>query len=50
LGTWKCADDPTNAALAWSKPIDFFGDNSIFGKTKDEIQQNLKKKYNDAKT
>ena len=45
LGFWKCADIPTEAALVWSKPIEFFGDDSIFGKTKTEIQQNLKTKY-----
>ena len=32
----------------WSDPIKFFGPDSQFGKTKQEIQQNLKKRYNDA--
>ena len=50
LGFWKCADLPSEAALAWSKPIDYFGDDSIFGKTKAEIQANLRKKYNDGKS
>lgn len=45
FGFWKCADVPTEAALVWSKPIEFFGEDSIFGKTKPEIQQNLKAKY-----
>jgi hypothetical protein len=31
----------------WGNPIKYFGSNSVFGKTKDEIQKNLKKKYND---
>lgn len=34
LGFWKCADIPSEAVLAWSKPIDYFGDDSVFGKTK----------------
>jgi hypothetical protein len=35
--------------LVWSKPVEYFGDDSIFGKTKSEIQLNLKKKYVDGK-
>jgi len=34
LGFWKCADVPSEAVLAWSKPIDYFGDDSVFGRTK----------------
>lgn len=45
LGFWRCSDVPTGAALAWSKPIDYFGDDSVFGKTKEDIQNNLHDKY-----
>jgi chitinase len=38
-----------DAALVWSKPIEYFGDSTVFGKTKAEIQQNLKAKYNNGK-
>lgn len=49
LGFWKCGDVPMDAALVWSKPVDYFGDDSVFGKTQTEIQQSLRKKYNDGK-
>lgn len=32
--------------MVWSKPIDYFGDDTAFGKTKQEIQSNLHNKYN----
>ena len=38
LGTWQCGDDLSGAAAAWAKPIDYFGEDSVFGKTKQEIQ------------
>lgn len=50
LGFWRCEDQPTGAALAWSKPIDYFGDDSVFGKNKQEIQQNLHNKYNTSRS
>lgn len=49
LGFWKCGDVPSESALVWSKPVEYFGDDSIFGKSKVEIQTNLKKKYTDGK-
>jgi hypothetical protein len=49
LGFWKCGDSPSESALVWSKPVEYFGDDSVFGKTKAEIQQTLKKKYSDGK-
>ena len=32
----------------WAEPLKYFGGDSGFGSTNDEIQKNLKKKYNDA--
>ena len=40
---------PVDAALVWSKPVEYFGEDSIFGKTKAEIQATLKKNYTNAK-
>lgn len=34
--------------LIWSDPVKYFGADSIFGSTKEEIQKNLKEKYNKA--
>lgn len=34
--------------MIWSDPLKYFGDASIFGNTKSEVQKALKKKYNDA--
>lgn len=38
-----------DAALVWSKPIQYFGEDSIFGTTKAQIQQTLKTKYANGK-
>lgn len=45
LGFWRCGDVHTGAALVWSRPVDYFGDDSVFGKTQEEIQKNLHDKY-----
>ncbi len=37
-----------DTVLIWSDPLKYFGPDSQFGTTKQQIQQNLKKKYNDA--
>jgi chitinase len=37
-----------DCVLIWSDPVKFFGPDSQFGRTKQEIQLNLKKRYNDA--
>lgn len=39
---------PADIALIWANPVKYFGAESQFGKTNQEIQLNLKKKYNDA--
>jgi hypothetical protein len=44
---WTYSKGPLDIAKVWSYPTLYFGTNSVFGKTNDEIQKNLKKKYND---
>lgn len=39
---------PLDVSTVWANPLTYFGADSPFGKTKAEIQANLKKKYNDA--
>lgn len=47
LAFWM-SSGAADCVLIWSDPVKYFGADSQFGKTKTEIQQNLKKKYNDA--
>jgi uncharacterized protein YybS (DUF2232 family) len=37
-----------DAAMIWSNPTVYFGTSSQFGSTQDQIQKNLKQRYNDA--
>lgn len=42
------SNGPSDIVKLWSDPITYFGPSSQFGTTKDQIQANLKKRYNDA--
>ncbi len=44
---WSYGTGPLDIVCIWADPVKYFGADSIFGKTKDEIQKSLKKKYND---
>ncbi len=44
---WSYLSGPLDIVCIWADPIKYFGGDSIFGKTKEEVQLNLKKKYND---
>ena len=45
---WTYQSGPLDIVLLWSDPLKYFGAVNPFGTTKDQIQKNLKKKYNDA--
>jgi hypothetical protein len=47
LGFWTYQSGPVDVASLWANPVKFFLNTSVFGATNDEIQKNLKKKYND---
>lgn len=47
LAFWS-SSGPLDIVNIWADPVKFFGGDSVFGSTKDQIQKNLKKKYNDA--
>lgn len=46
LAFWSTSG-PLDIVNIWADPVKYFGGDSIFGTTKDAIQKNLKKKYND---
>lgn len=46
LAFWS-SSGPLDIVNIWADPVKFFGPDSVFGSTKDQIQKNLKKKYND---
>ena len=48
LTFWTYSNGPSDTSLIWADPIKYLGDSSVFGSTKDQIQKNLKKKYNDG--
>lgn len=48
LTFWTCEKGPIDIATMWDNPIKYFGEE--LGKTKAEVQQFLKKKYNDGRT
>ncbi len=48
LAFWGYAAGPQDMVLIWSDPMRFFGGATQFGSSNDEVQKNLKKKYNDA--
>ena len=43
-----CSQGPADMAALWADASRNFGPDSKFGKSNDEIQKTLKKKYNDA--
>jgi hypothetical protein len=45
---WTHKSGPVDIAGIWADPIKYFGSTSVFGTTKDQIQINIKKKFNDA--
>lgn len=46
LTFWSCSDRHMDMVLMWQNAGQWFGDQSSFGKTTDEIQKNLRKTYN----
>lgn len=48
LAFWMCSSGPTDMAGLWTNAYQNFGPENSFGKSNDEIQKNLKKRYNDA--
>jgi hypothetical protein len=47
LAFWSYSSGPLDIVNIWADPAKYFGTDSVFGATKDQIQKNLKKKYND---
>ena len=47
LAFWSYSAGPMDIVLIWEDPVKYFGGPSKFGSTKDEVQKNLKKMYND---
>lgn len=47
LAFWSYSTGPLDIVNIWADPVKYFGADSVFGSTKDQIQKNLKKKYND---
>lgn len=47
LAFWSYSTGPLDIVNIWADPVKYFGSDSVFGNTKDQIQKNLKKKYND---
>ena len=47
LSFWTYQYGPLDIVSIWDDPVKYFGENNPFGKTKNQIQKNLKKKYND---
>lgn len=48
LAFWTYAGGPLDIVSIWADPVKYFGGESPFGTTKDQIQKALKKRYNDA--
>jgi hypothetical protein len=48
LAFWKCGGNPLDIALMWGDAYTYFGDQNTIGTTTHEIQQALRKKFNDA--
>jgi hypothetical protein len=46
LAFWSYNAGPLDAVSIWADPVKYFGGSSLFGSTKDQIQKNLKAKYN----
>lgn len=47
LTFWTYSSGPVDIVKIWSDPIAFMGNSSVFGTNKNQIQKNIKKKYND---
>lgn len=47
LAFWSYSGGSLDIVNIWANPVNYMGPDSPFGKTKEEIQKNLKKKYND---
>lgn len=46
LSFWTFQHGPVDMVTLWSDPVKYFGADSKFGTTKDQIQKHLKQKYN----
>jgi hypothetical protein len=46
LAFWTYQNGPVDIALIWSDPMKYFGSPNPFGGSKEEVQRNLKAKYN----
>lgn len=47
LAFWTYSAGPLDIVKIWDNPIKYFGTNTVFGTTKDQIQKYIRKKYND---
>ena len=47
LAFWTHGAGALDVAGVWGNPLMYFGGPTQFGSTNDEIQKNLKKRYND---
>jgi hypothetical protein len=45
---WSYSSGALDIVNIWADPVKYFGADNPFGSTKEQIQKNLKKKYNDA--
>ena len=47
MAFWSYSGGALDIINIWADPVKYFGNDTAFGATKDQIQKNLKKKYND---
>ena len=45
---WTYQNGPVDIALLWSDPMKYFGNPNNFGSSQDQVQKNIKAKYNNA--
>ena len=48
LAFWKCHGNPLDIALMWESAYNYFGGANTLGGTTQEIQEKIRKKFNDA--